>query len=802
MEESTDHTETRDPYRVRARNFGADLRTALLGRWYWVAGVTFLTLAAAGYYLSVAPSVYQSMATVQVKVSTPGLTGPKDEGPQSTDLDLRTADAINTIVGKFKMVSLYEAMLAENPALMEDPALLPAPLRWTPHWLRGKETGAAASLPAPADSLGPPAPATRAGPPKSPAMVASDPGHAAPVTGGAVTPAIDPAVLDKQEAVRQRAAQLAPELSGWFNVASRRQTRLVDITVLHTNAHMAQRLADAVVSTYEKVYVENRSGRSGNSLEMVTKLSEKAREDLQEANKALAAYRTALALNEKLKEQETALATLLLRYRNRHPNVIESRKLLQDTQESFLREFAAVRESGADRAYWKSTGITGTAKRQTGDPAATDDVANIDANTGPDAPGAAEFSATATAKRDRAVEEAVRQLQARSKVLESEIESKNRIFTTLLTSMQNLNLTRTEENKEAEVIPLEPAREGVLSAPKPPLIYAAAGLGGLILGVALTLLLHRLDNRIHTVTDLEQVTAAPVLASVAALRPDVLVRSEAPPGTDALMQAWAPDIFFRDNGAKTIEAEMIRILRTSLILLGPQEAFRTILFTSALPGEGKSFISANVAVSFAMQGARTLLVDMDLRRPRQHALFGTDRHKGAGLVDVLAGQCGLPAAIHPAGLANLFLLTAGSHAPNPAEILNVERLKQLLDALKGGFDRIIIDTAPLLPVSDTRLISRVVDTCILVVGAEKIPKGAILRAFELLGERSDGHGSARIGGCVLNGTVESRRNLGYNYSYGYYGKYGNKYSSYGTVYGDDAEDEGKEKSKRTKSEKV
>jgi Mrp family chromosome partitioning ATPase len=165
-------------------------------------------------------------------------------------------------------------------------------------------------------------------------------------------------------------------------------------------------------------------------------------------------------------------------------------------------------------------------------------------------------------------------------------------------------------------------------------------------------------------------------------------------------------------------------------------------------------------------------------------------------VDVLTGQCPLPNAIHPTGLPNLYLFPAGSAAPNPAELLNTDRLRMLFAALETGFDRIIIDTAPLLPVSDTRLISRAASTCILVAGAEKTHKGAIMRALELLSMVIGNGGRANVGGCVLNGTVETRRNLGYNYSYGYYGNSGNKYTAYGEVYGEDG---GKPKEKKRKA---
>lgn len=720
MDDPNDTDDLQEPFNIRARNAGADLIDALLGRWYLILGALLLALTGAFYYLSVTPKTYQSTATVQVLASTApsGMAGPN---AVSANDDLRAADAINTIVGKFQLPSLYEAMLRDDPVLMAFPELLPAEVDWSPVWLR----------PTPADvgeqgfRVPPPAP-----PETDPAI--------ATVTPAAAGPVLSPADFQARE---MEIARVAFDLASCFEISNRRQTRLVDVVVSHSNPLMARRLGDALVRTYTKLYVDNRKVRAAEKLGTVGTETATVQSDLDKAENAMASYTTALNVVSKLQEQEAALSTLLLKYKDKHPDVVQSRQLLLETYEKFLQEFAAVRRSPADSVYWTSNPV---------------------AEKGADI--------------ESAVKEGVQILQARGRILSKEIERQQARLGTLQSQEDSAKVNQV--SKEAEITVLQPANESELTKPKPPLIYAAAALGGLVLGAALALLLEKLDNKVHTVTRLEQTTNLPVLASVAALRPSVLKRSTA--DSDLLeerMKAWAPDLFFRDNGAKTIEAEMIRSLRTSIILLGPQESVKSILFTSALPGDGKSFISANVAASFAMQGLRTFLIDLDLRRPRLHSLFGTSRRKGAGVVDLLAGQCSLTDAIHPTGLENLYLMPAGTHAPNPGELLNVDRLKELLATLGGQCDRIIVDTAPLLPVSDTRLIARAADTCILVAGAEKTPKVAILRALELLGAYEEGADRIKFGGCVLNGTVANRGNLGY-------------YGSYGEVYGADDEDDG------------
>jgi capsular exopolysaccharide synthesis family protein len=727
MDDFSDNDDLRDPTGLRARNLLGELVSNLLGRWHWIALATALALGLAHYYLTVAPRNYESTAAVQVKtsgMSTVAVSNPSERAAAS-ELDLKSVDAINTIIGKFNTFSLIRTMLEDHPDLLTDPDLLPAQVNWTPAWLA---------------------------PPPERTVFLLPP---APPEGDATSPA----ATRYREELAALATKLAGPVSQLYKVAARRASRIVDIKVNHTNPSMARRLADAIVATYIKVHVDRRSGRTESALETIQRETEKAQSDLQESQNALAAYRTALTLVEQLKEQESKLAALLLRYRDKHPDVISSRKLLADLQDSFLREFDAARSAQADSKYWDSVKL---APRS-------------------DAP-------------DDTVREAIRLLQARSEVLTSEIQNRTQTYNILLTQKAGADVSK--EDKEAEILPIEPAREGLLTKPRPPLIYAAGTMAGLMLGGGLALLLARLDNKIHTVADLERATGVPVLASIAAVRRKVLTENAAAEGSDL---KWAPELFFRDNGTRTVEAEMIRNLRTSIVLLGPAETTKIILFTSALPAEGKSFVSANIAASFAMSGARTVLVDLDLRRPRQQVMFGTDRKKGTGVADVLASQCKLADALHPSGLENLSLFLAGTHAPNPAELLNSQRIRDVISALSKHFDRVIVDTAPLLPVSDTRLIAKLADTCILVSGAEKTPKGAILRALDLLGWDPANPSQSKIGGCVLNGTIESRRNLGYNYSYGYYGKYGGYGKKYGSVYGDDADDEEAEKKRRPKA---
>jgi len=730
MDDISDHDEL-SPVRSsqKSRVSAGEIVVMLMDRWYWIPIFVSLLGGLAHYYVSIAPLTYASAAAVQVKArETSGIVVDQArtaERALSAELDLTSDDAMNTIIGKFKTHSLVQTMLKDHPDLLTSPDLLPVGINWTPAW------------------LSPP-------PERQPVKLPE-----APPEGDKASPT----AKAYQEALAAESDKMASRVLGLYSITNRKGSRLLDISVNHTDPEMSRKLADAIVETYTKVHVGRKSTRSESAAETIRTETEKAQADLEQSQNSLAAYKTALTLVEQLKGQETKLAELLLRYRDKHPEVISSRKLLANLQDSFLREFDAARAGQTDRRYWESVKLAPS-------------------GTSP----------------DDTVREAIRLLQARSEVLASEIKNRTETYNILLTQKAGADVST--EQKEGEIIPIQSARRGALTGPKAPPLYAAGILGGLIAGAGLALLLGKLDNKIHTVADLERSTGAPVLASIAAVRRKVLAKPSGNEETSGL--TWSPDLFFRDNGARTVEAEMIRNLRTSIVLLGPAEKMKTVLFTSALPAEGKSFVSANIAASFAMSGDRTVLVDLDLRRPRQQNMFGTDRKKGAGVADVLASQCKLADALHPSGLENLTLFLAGTHAANPAELLNSQRIKDVIAVLRKHFDRVILDTAPLLPVSDTRLIANLADTCILVAGAEKTPKGAVLRALELLGWDRENPTGSNIGGCVLNGTIESRRNLGYNYSYGYYGKYGRYGKKYGSVYGDDAVEEEADKNRRPK----
>jgi tyrosine-protein kinase len=252
----------------------------------------------------------------------------------------------------------------------------------------------------------------------------------------------------------------------------------------------------------------------------------------------------------------------------------------------------------------------------------------------------------------------------------------------------------------------------------------AAALG-LVAGAGGSALREALDTTVTTVEELHQLTGVPVLCAV----PFDLRAKRSP--------------LILDGTARSARAEALRQLRTNLQFVRVDQPPRTLVVTSALPGEGKSTTACNLAIVFAEAGTRVLLVDADLRRPRLADYLGLEG--AVGLTNVLAGQAGLEDALQSWGGTGITVLPSGSVPPNPSELLGSRSMAELLAAARHRFDIVIVDTPPLLPVTDAAIAASRVDGTLLVsrcgrtTAAQARESAAALAAV-----------GAPVLGCVLN----------------------------------------------------
>lgn len=216
--------------------------------------------------------------------------------------------------------------------------------------------------------------------------------------------------------------------------------------------------------------------------------------------------------------------------------------------------------------------------------------------------------------------------------------------------------------------------------------------------------------------------AAPLTASVSALPPSGAISLENWIAS-CPKSAWKPNpysVLFTSSGTRQLGMEEFRTLRTRLSQMREKLPLQTILVTSALPGEGKTFVSVNLALAFAQnQGRRVLLIDGDLRLSRLHVVLGAQRLPG--LAEFLEGKAEISSVIQRGAPGETFFIAGGAGASNPIELLANGRLKTLLHRLRPLFDWIVIDSPPCVPLSDASLLADLSDGVLMVVRAGKSP---------------------------------------------------------------------------------
>ncbi len=277
---------------------------------------------------------------------------------------------------------------------------------------------------------------------------------------------------------------------------------------------------------------------------------------------------------------------------------------------------------------------------------------------------------------------------------------------------------------------------------------------GLFAGVGIALQREWKDQRLRSTQEISDLLGLPILGTV----PSMASSSKQTPATRGQKVRIDPE---------SREAEAFRTVRTAMFYRAPKEKVRTILITSPAMGEGKSTVASNLAITIASASQKVVLVDADLRRPQQHVLFGID-HKIKGLSSFLADKMTLEEAIEPTGIENLSILTCGPTVSNPAEIINSDNFTRLVRRLADEYDRVIIDSPPVIAVADAQILAGLCDATILVVRAQTSTRRVSLQAHNTLASVS-----ARILGVVVNDVpLKGDR-------YGYYGGYGYYYGEHG-----------------------
>jgi capsular exopolysaccharide synthesis family protein len=341
-------------------------------------------------------------------------------------------------------------------------------------------------------------------------------------------------------------------------------------------------------------------------------------------------------------------------------------------------------------------------------------------------------------------------------VLMGQARSSSELYNLLYARLQQANVDAGDS--AANVTVADPARTpGKPYMPQPVLFVVAGLFGGLLLGIGLAYLLESLDDTVADSFQVETMLNLPVLGMIP------FHRMEAKPREGA-MAAESSSFLVAPESAT---AESFRSLRSGLTLSGVGRKLKVLSITSALPGEGKSYTVYNLGLAFAATGLKVLIIDADLRRPRQHALFRVAREEG--LADVLAGLKSFDDALvsHPVE-PNLLLLSAGHHSPLASELLGSGEIGRVLEAARQRFDLVLIDNSPVLPVADAIIVGTHCDGTIGVLRAGRTSRKALRRLVQTLA-RNRIHILGMVIAAVDMSATEYRSVYGYNVQ-SYYGE--------------------------------
>jgi succinoglycan biosynthesis transport protein ExoP len=563
--------------------------------------------------------------------------------------------------------------------------------------------------------------------------------------------------------------QLISKVEGMVEVKLRRGTRLIDITVESTDAALTALIANSLVTEFlrqdyeqdatslhtaneflegEAVEIKHKLDDSENALQAyreqthsvssadaqnivvqeLNELSVKATEAKSQRITCETAYKEVEALGDNIPallatpaadnsvaikdilanitRAESDLADLKPRYKPKHPKYMEAESQLAEWRNALNRAVLELPQTALS-AYESSK--------------------------------AAELALNEALQEQQAAALEMNRNAIRYDVLARDVESNRALYQTVLNQVKDNSVIKDLKTSNIRIvekgeIPSRPVRPDELK------VILAGSLCGLLGSVLVVFFLNAIDQSLKTVNQTEECLGLSVLCAI--------------PKFNALAQD--------ENFSK---AEIFRTLRACLSTLSRKDDNEVFLFTSSLPGEGKTFCALNYALSLAQQGLTTLLIDCDLRRPTIEGLMRKNNERRVGLTDYLMAHKTLAEVVHPSGTANLFYIPGGSHTDTPAELLANGEFNHLIQEGLPHFDRVIVDSAPIHVVGDTLLILDSIQSVCLVVHANRTPKASVQRTVELLRQAE-----APLAGVILNLMPRSANNA-YYYDYAYRGNY-------------------------------
>ena len=362
-------------------------------------------------------------------------------------------------------------------------------------------------------------------------------------------------------------------------------------------------------------------------------------------------------------------------------------------------------------------------------------------------------------QRQKAKAMEMKQKSIQYNILKREADTNRDLYNSLLQRMKEAGVSAGITASNIQIVdeaesPTKPFK------PNKRLNLLLASVVGLFLGLGLAFFFEYLDNTVKTPEDVEQLIRLPSFGMIPEISYERRMHSD---------DGAHPVELIAFSQPKSMLSEAYRNVRTSILLSFSEKPPKKIVISSPNPSEGKTTTVVNTAIALAQTGARVLIIDSDMRKPRIHTIFGDE--DGIGLSTFLSGNAELRSTIKRTTIPNLYYIPSGPVPPNPSELLGSNLFKNTMQFLEGKFDHIVLDSPPVLGFADSIVLSAIVDGVLLVVSGGKTPRETLQRAKDSLSQVN-----AKILGVVINQVDIGRSDYGYyyyRYQY-YYGKEGKK----------------------------
>lgn len=617
-----------------------------------------------------------------------------------------------------------------------------------------------------------------------------------PLSVGGVTVVVtaQPADIPSATFVVLSKTRAVNNLLDHFKAQARPKTDIIDLQYTSNQPHYSQRVANAMALTFQAYNASGAQQQSRRRRIFLEEQMKQTNEMLQSAMGQYSAYRSGnqvFSSKEKATAQQAGIVELDIR-----------RADLDAQRRTYRSLLAQVQRAGGDglQALVASPGIAANPVIQqlyaqlSGYQERMDSLtAAGSAETNPDVIAAQSLLARTKSGLVAAVRNQVQSLDAQIDALDNlkvrstaEIASAPRAETEetrlqqQVQAVQKMSDKLQEDHQKAKMAEAVEAGQveivDIAELPTEPIASGGArkmALGlilGLIIGVGVAVFVDGMNTSIRRRDDVERILQVPGLAVIPKFFPDQpggrfarALPGRGRNGSNGKKSSQRAAGLVTVHDTRSSSAEAYRTLRTNLIFSQAVQTLRTIVVTSPAPSEGKTTTAANLAVSFAQQGMRVLLVDCDLRRSRIHKMFSVPREPG--MTELILGHHDLDAVTRETAVPGLYILPSGMLPPNPSELLGGERMRNTLATLGGAFDLIVLDTPPLLAASDAAILATLVDGVVLVVRAGVTEALAGQQAIAQL--QSVG---ARIVGAVLNDPDSKLQSYGGYYNYEYAGE--------------------------------